>query len=251
METGKRIDVEEQYPGGADGKIQFWQNVKSPVFDSDGKIVGTQGIFFDITERKRAEAALAQERNLLRTMIDNSPDAIYIKDLSGHKTLANPAELKNMGFKTEAEAIGKTDFEIYPQELAAGYFANDQAVIQSGQPLINHEEKVIIPGGETHWSLSSKIPLRDATGTIIGLVGMGRDITVIKEAEAKLGQVHKQLLETSRQAGMAEVASNVLHNVGNVLNSVENVSRPVSWLTVWKKCKRRQPRQSCGDVTGA
>ena len=185
LETGKQIDVEEQYPD-ADGKIRLWQVVKSPVFGPDGKITGTQGIFFDITERKRAGAALVQERNLLRTMIDNSPDAIYLKDLSGRKTLVNPAELKNMGCETEAEAIGKNDFEIYPQELAAEYFANDQAVIQTGRSLINHEEKVITSDGETHWSLSSKIPLRDATGIIIGLVGMGRDITERKRAEESL-----------------------------------------------------------------
>ena len=96
-------------------------------------------------------------------------------------------------------------------------------MIQTGQPLINREEKIVSPTGETFWLLSSKIPLRDAGGKIVGIVGMGRNITAIKDSEARLNQVHKQLLELSRQAGMAEVATNVLHNVGNVLNSV-NVS---------------------------
>jgi two-component system, cell cycle sensor histidine kinase and response regulator CckA len=182
MKNGRQIEVEEEYPN-VDGKMAHLQVVKSAVFGPDGKIIGTQGTLFDITERKHAEAQLAQERNLLRTMIDNSPDAIYIKDLSGRKTLANPAELKNMGCKTEAEAIGKSDFEIYPRELAAEYFANDQALIQTGRSLINHEEKVVTPDGQTHWFLSSKIPLRDATGIIIGLLGMGRDITERIKAE--------------------------------------------------------------------
>jgi PAS domain S-box-containing protein len=222
MRTGQTIEVKELY-SELDDKTQSLLVTKSPVFDAGGKIVGTQGMLFDVTEREQAEAELAQERNLLRTMIDNLPEAIYIKDLSGHKTLVNAAELKNMGCSTEAEAMGKSDFDIYPQELAAGYFADDQSVIQTGQSLINREEKLVNPAGETHWLLSSKIPLRDAAGNITGLVGVGRDITAIKEAETRLEQAHKELLETSRQAGMAEIATNVLHNVGNVLNSV-NVS---------------------------
>ena len=191
MQTGQIIEVKEVY-SDVDGKVQNLRVTKSPVFDFGGKIVGTQGMLFDITAREQAEAELAQERNLLRTMIDNLPEAIYIKDLSGRKTLANPAELKNMGFKTEAEAVGKGDFEIYPQELAAAYFADDQAVIQTGQSLINREEKVVTPAGETHWFLSSKIPLRNAAGNIIGLVGVGRDVTAIKEAEIKLEKTRKQ-----------------------------------------------------------
>jgi signal transduction histidine kinase len=82
--------------------------------------------------------------------------------------------------------------------------------------------------GEKSWLLTSKLPLRDQTGKIVGLVGIGRDITALKEAEAKLDQTHKQLLETSRQAGMAEVAVSVLHNVGNVLNSVNVASSCVA-----------------------
>ncbi len=222
MRTGKSIEIEESC-AQPDGTMQYFQVVKLPVLSADGRIIGTQGIHFDITQRKQAEAKLAHERNLLRTVIDNSPDAIYVKDTSARKTLANRAELKNMGCKTEAEGVGKSDFDVFPQKLAAGYFADDQAVMQTGQPLINREEKVITPAGKTLWILSSKIPLRDDAGNIIGLVGMGRDITTIKEAELKLEQVHKQLLDASRQAGMAEVATSVLHNIGNVLNSV-NVS---------------------------
>src|SRR5215469_14555612 len=177
----------------------------------------------NMTPIKPAEDELEKERNLLRTVINNSPDAIYIKDMTGCKKLVNQAELNFMGCTNEAEAVGKTDFEIYPKDLAAQYFADDQKVIQSGQPLINREEKIVSPNGKVRWVLSSKIPLRDVAGKIIGLVGMTRDITGMKEAELKLDQVHRQLLDASWQAGMAQVAIFVLHNVGNVLNSA-NVS---------------------------
>ncbi|HEX3855697.1 MAG TPA: PAS domain-containing protein [Verrucomicrobiae bacterium] len=223
LRTGRPMIGKMEKETWKDGRETWALASKMPLRNKDGQIIGTFGISKDITALKQVEADLAHERNLLRTMIDNLPEAIYIKDLSGRKTLANRAELKNMGCKTEAEAIGKSDFDIYPKELAASYFAVDQTVIQTGQALINRENKIVTPAGETHWVLSSKIPLRDATGTIIGIVGMNHDITVIKEAETKLRQAHQQLLETSRQAGMAEIATNVLHNVGNVLNSV-NVS---------------------------
>jgi len=165
---------------------------------------------------------ILQERLLLRTLIDNLPDGIYAKDTTGRKTMANPADLKNLRCKTEAEAIGKSDFDFFPKDIAEQFWADDQKVI-NGEPVINREEYFLNDEGEKRWLLTSKLPLRDQNGKIVGLIGIGRDITERKQAEAKLEQVHKQLLEVSRQAGMSEVATSVLHNVGNVLNSV-NVS---------------------------
>jgi PAS domain S-box-containing protein len=160
--------------------------------------------------QKETELKLTAERNLLRTLINNLPDAIYIKDITGRKTMANPAELKNMGFETEAEAVGKSDFEIYPQDLAAGYFADDQAVIQTGKPVINREEKVVSPNHEVRWVLSSKIPLRDAGGNIIGLVGIGRDITDKKHLE-------EQFLRAQRMESIGRLATGIAHDLNNIL----------------------------------
>ncbi len=170
---------------------------------------------------------ISQDRLLLRTLIDNLPDCIYAKDAAGRKTMANPADLKNLRCKTEADAIGKNDFDLFSREIAENFWLDDQKVLQ-GHPVINREEYFIDEEGRKRWLLTSKLPMRDQSGTIVGLVGIGRDITDIKQAEAKLDQIHKQLLETSRQAGMAEVATSVLHNVGNVLNSVNVASACVT-----------------------
>jgi PAS domain S-box-containing protein len=172
-------------------------------------------------------AEISHEQLLLRTLIDNLPDCIYAKDTAGRKTMANPADLKNLRCQTEAEAIGKSDFDLFPKEIAEQFWADDQKVIQ-GQPVINREEHFFDETGRKRWLLTSKLPLRDQDGKIIGLVGIGRDITARKEAEAKLEEAHKQLLEVSRQAGMSEVATSVLHNVGNVLNSVNVSSSMIS-----------------------
>jgi PAS domain S-box-containing protein len=179
-------------------------------------------------EKRTAELSqrntdLYQGRQLLRTLIDNLPMAIYAKDTACRKTLANPADLKNMRCKTEAEALGKTDLDLFPPEIATKFVADDQSVLQTGNAVVDREESLIDEDGRKHWFLTSKLPLRNQSGEIIGLVGISRDTTSVKETELKMDALHRQLLQASRTAGMAEVATGVLHNVGNVLNSV-NVS---------------------------
>ena len=142
-------------------------------------------LFNDITPRKQAETVLDRERSLLRTLVDNLPDCIYAKDTAGRKILANPADLKNIRCKTEAEAIGKTDFDHFPREIAEGFWADDQKVF-GGQPVIDREEYFLNDAGAKRWLLTSKLPLRDRSGKIAGLVGIGIDITERKMAEAAL-----------------------------------------------------------------
>jgi PAS domain S-box-containing protein len=175
------------------------------------------------SELSQRNAEIFQERLLLRTLIDNLPMSIYAKDTACRKTLANPADLKNMRCKVEADALGKTDFDLFPAEVAAKFVADDQAVLQTGQAVLDREEFLFDEGGLKHWLLTSKLPLRNQSGEIVGLVGISRDISSLKEAEQKMDSLHRELLQASRSAGMAEVATGVLHNVGNVLNSV-NVS---------------------------
>ena len=102
--------------------------------------MGYQAIATDITERKQAEESLKRERNLFRVLIDNLPDAIYVKDTECRKTIANIADVRNIGMQSEAEVLGKTDFDFYPEDIATGFYADDLSVIQSGKSIINKEE---------------------------------------------------------------------------------------------------------------
>jgi signal transduction histidine kinase len=122
--------------------------------------------------------------------------------------------------------MGKTDFDVYAEARAREARTEEENIIQTGTPMLGRVERILLPGGRIAWHMVTKLPWRDKEGNIIGTYGTATDITSIKEAEAKMATLHQQLLDTSRRAGMAEVATSVLHNVGNVLNSV-NVSASV------------------------
>jgi len=168
----------------ASGETDHWVWERGRgIFSDAGQLLYIEGFISDITERKQAEETLHNERLLLRTLIDNIPDSIYSKDLACRKTLANSAEVRYMGAKSEADILGKDDFGIYPKELAEKFFADDQLVMQTGEPVLNREEYVFDEKQQKRWLLTSKLPLRNQDGRIVGLVGIGRDITDRKRAE--------------------------------------------------------------------
>jgi signal transduction histidine kinase len=118
------------------------------------------------------------------------------------------------------ELIGKRDHDFFAGEHAQQALADEQEIIRTGKAIIGRVEKEAHPDGHVTWALSSKMPLRNSRGEIIGTFGISKNITALKEAEEQLEKAHRQLVTISREAGMAEIATNVLHNVGNVLNSV-------------------------------
>ena len=183
--------VEKRYIAKS-GK-ELWGLVQvSVVRNAAGKFRYFFAIVSDITAHKQAEESLANERALLRTLVDNLPAAIYLKDLAGRKTLANRLELDYVGAASEAEVLGKTDFDFFPPERAAVYQANDQEVIRNGQPRINHESSFTKPDGSVIYLSGSTVPLRDAVGRVIGLAGINYDITDRKRAEERLLKVITQ-----------------------------------------------------------
>lgn len=210
LEMGKSIVNRREKIVEPNGATCWHLTTKIPWRNGGDKILGLISISRDITESVVAEQKLQDERNLLRTLIDNMPDCIYAKDAQGCKIIANPGDLKNLGCKTEAEAVGKTDFDLFPKEIAEQFFIAEQHVLKNGKALINHEEKVVRSDGETRWLLTSKIPWRDASGKIIGLVGIGRDITDRKNLEA-------QVQQAQRMESIGRLATGVAHDLNNIL----------------------------------
>lgn len=156
------------------------------VADGDQGEAAIEGFIADVTERKRAEEALARERTLLRTLLDHLPVGVYAKDSEGRKTLVNRTEMSNMGVTREAEALGKTDLEVYPEQQALAFMEDDRRVMETREVLLGREEWVSRPGGQTVCVITSKAPLYDGAGRITGLVGISQDITERKRAEEAL-----------------------------------------------------------------
>lgn len=183
----------------ADGRRVEVELRLSPV-ELDG---GTHwvAIVRDITEQQNLTRQLQQERILLRTLIDALPYNIYVKDRMARKTLANRADLKALGAETEAEVLGKTDYDLLPRNVAASCYADDMRVILHGEPVINRRELIINNAGGRQWLETTKLPLRDEQGEIVGLVGIGRDITEHLAAEARL----RMLSQVIEQAPVAVV----------------------------------------------
>ena len=140
----------------------------------------------EIGERHRAAEKLADERNLLHTLIDALPDLVYVKDTQGRYVLNNLAHQQFLGVKSAHEALGKTAFDFFPADLAEQYQADDINALRTGQTIAREVGQTIDGAGNKVWVSRIKIPLRDGSGTIIGILGVARDITERHRAETAL-----------------------------------------------------------------
>jgi diguanylate cyclase (GGDEF)-like protein/PAS domain S-box-containing protein len=143
--------------------------------------------------RKRDGEATVKELAMLRAITANLPDMIYAKDAESRFQLANKAAANNVGAASIADLLGKTDFDFFPQELAAGFFEDERKVLLSGEPQVSKEEYIPETSGKIRCILTTKVPLFDAAGQAIGLVGIGRNITKLKAVEAELKRARDEL----------------------------------------------------------
>jgi PAS domain S-box-containing protein len=207
-------DREELGVNRTTGESRWHLSTKVPVHDAQGRVVGLVGITRDIHQRKQAEeeiqrlnveldqrvkertAELAAERKLLRTLVDNMPDLIYAKDSESRFILANPAVGESMGVTPAQLLLGRTDFDCYEPEQAQRFFDDERRIITSGESLIGREEEALDHrSGTQRWLLSTKVPLRDDEGRVVGLIGISRDFTELRRIREELTQHRDRLQE--------------------------------------------------------
>lgn len=203
----------------------FWGLLNATaVYDPNGAFVASRATMFDITERKRAEETLAQERAMLRTLIDNLPEQVCIKDNTYRFVINNMADARSMGVDDPQLLVGHTDHDYFPIEMADQFRTDDRIVIEEGRPVLNREERSFGEGGEARWVLTNKVPLRDLKGKVIGLVSASLDITERKQIELAERE-QRALAEAFRDIARAltqtldldEVLDLILSNIGRVV----------------------------------
>ena len=151
-----------------------------------GRIIGIRAAVQDITERKRDEEALASEQGMLNRLISAIPDVVYFKDRESRFIRINEGFARRFGLGDPSAAVGKTDFDLFGSEHASQAFADEQRIIATGQAIIDTEEREDWKDGRVTWVSSTKMPLLDKNGRIIGIMGLSRDITERKRAEESL-----------------------------------------------------------------
>jgi PAS domain S-box-containing protein len=218
----------------------------APVFDEAGEVTHIIETCRDITARKRAEDALEHERDLLHTLIDNLPDYIYFKDAQSRFVAANLATAQIMGVSASNDLLGKTDSDFYPRELAAEYRADEERIMASGQALINKDEPHLDREGNPRTVMTTKVPLKDKQGKVVGLVGISRDITERKKAEeealaaqqhilelqlhqqesikAELDKARAALVRQTRLAAMGQLSSSIAHELRTPLACISHAA---------------------------
>lgn len=206
-----------EYP---DGSTRYFENFVYRL--PSGEVVQ---MLRDVTERRKMEEALIMEKNLLQNLMDNIPDHIYFKDRESRFIRVNKAQAKLLGLASPEEAVGKTDFDFFSPEFARVAYEDEQRIFRTGQPQISKVEKTIRPDGYTEWVTATKMPIRNTQGNIIGLVGISRDITELKQAEEKLEKYAQELQiakQSAERAAMAksEFLANMSHEIRTPMNGI-------------------------------
>ncbi|MBU6399942.1 MAG: PAS domain-containing protein, partial [Verrucomicrobia bacterium] len=215
--TRQILDTIEAHQTPDRGKL-YVHVIKTPIYDFDGRIIGIQGIFWDVTAQRQVEEALAYERDLLRALLDHVPDNIYFKDRQSCFLKASRAMAQSFGFDDAARLLGKTDFDLFTAEHAEQAYADEQRILATGQPLIGKPEKETWVTGRESWALTTKMPLYNQQGAIIGTFGISKDITALKQAEAALQIARDAALESARVK--SEFLANMSHEIRTPMNAI-------------------------------
>jgi two-component system sensor kinase FixL len=191
-----------------------------------GEALAVVEAFNDITALREAEAALRRSRDLLSSVLEGSADPIFAKDAEGRYVILNPPAAALLGTTPEA-ALGHRAADFVGPDLAAIFEAADREVIASGE-VRTAEDEVVLPSGERRILQSTKAPWRGASGDTLGVVGVSRDITARRLAEARLRETQAELFRVARINALGAMAATLAHELNQPLTAAANYAEAAS-----------------------
>ena len=217
----------------ASGREIWVISAGKPLF-KDGKYIGLIGTFQEITDLVNSENKTKESEQLLRTVVDNLPLNVYIKDLESRKLLVNRSECEFLGVENPEELLGKNDFEFYSKETAEETMAEDRSVMQSLKPILGRESICVKKNGEVTTFLNSKLPLINDDGIAYGLLGISLDISDLKQKEQELRDlINVTAVQNKKLVNFAHIVSH------NLRSHTANFSMLLDFLVMEKNEKEK------------
>ncbi|MCB2211144.1 PAS domain S-box protein [bacterium] len=196
----------------------FWVISRGRVIERDdnGQPLRINGTYLDITERKNAEEALANREMHLRALLNTIPDLVWVKDAEGRYLSCN-RKFERLSGLADKEIHGKTDYDIFDREQADAFRKRDLAVVEARKPLKNEEQLTYADDGHIELLETIKAPLFDVEGNLVGVLGVARDITERKQAEAERENLQQQLMQAAKMDAIGSLAGGIAHDLNNLL----------------------------------
>lgn len=257
MQSRKENALEEVMKS-ADGKVSSYVVSKKPIYDDQNNVIGISGIAIDMTERKQYEENLflakeKAEKETKNTLLNldqivaSMPGSVFWKNCEGVYLGLND-ELARMVGLPKDEILGKTDYQLkWDLKIAEAFVQKDREVILSGKPKLNFEEPPFkLANGKTILQLVNKVPLRNEQDEVVGVVGIGIDITDRKRAEAERDAAYKAQLEANAQ--FAKVTNQVVHDIRSPLASLLIIIKSCKDLPEMERIALREAARGIGDI---
>ena len=220
IESGQAMQHLREPLQRADGKRIWVETTKVPVRDAADRVIGVFGLCIDMTRHRRQEQDLRETRHMLQSVLDTIPARVFWKDRESVYLGCNLLFARDAGLEAPRQIVGRTDHELGWAEQAQLYRADDRAVMETDTPKVGYEEPQTTPEGERIWLRTSKIPLRDADGGIIGVLGTYEDITESKRAEEEQRRLEAQIQHAQKLESLGILAGGIAHDFNNLLTAV-------------------------------
>ncbi|WP_066632489.1 PAS domain-containing sensor histidine kinase [Labilibacter marinus] len=199
IKKGKPSINQEEVVFANDGHKELLETIKTAIYDNSGKLIGVLGISRDVSDFIHYQEEVSNSKKILKDVLDAIPVRVFWKDVDLNYLGANQLFAEDAGGSHPGDIIGKSDYELFLKHEAELYRSDDKAVIDSGIPKISYEEPQTYDNGTQAWLSTSKIPLKNSTGEIYGILGTYKDITARKQRENDLANANKSLTQAKQE----------------------------------------------------